>query len=184
MDGLTNDERIEAWISNWKISLVGMAIVDKNFKFRRVNPQWVKILGVPATEFYGHSFQDITPAEIREADVSQANLVMTGMIDSYLTHKEYHFSNGKKKKVTLLVTRVPINTEKPFQFFLSRILLREDLDVKQFTVNSSNQKVLPTSKEKLLITITDFVVKYWLPIAIASAAAVGAANEFFQMAWF
>ena len=174
MDGLiTDQEKVKAWESSWKYSFAGMAIVNPDFTFRSVNAQWLKLLGVPAFEFYGNSFQDITPQEIRRIDAEQAELVKLGKIDSYLLHKDYIFSTGQKKKVTLLVTRVPVNTEEPFQFFLSRIMLRENLEVKQSQSGSSSL----TSKEKALQFIKDYF--YW--IVISTAAITGVILEWYGM---
>lgn len=140
------------------------------------------MLQQPAHVFYGHAFSEITPPDVREADVAQAKLVMEGKIDSYLMHKSYEFPNGKEKKVTLLVTRVPINVEKPFKYFLSRILLREE---KPSNVEQSS--LIHHSKDGTndkWATIIGFVVRYWLGIAVGSAALFGIINEFFQMGFF
>ena len=152
MDGLNDEERALAWKSAWQISLTGMALLTENFQFYRVNPQWVKVLEVPATEFYGKTFSDITPPDIRKADEMQAKLVVDGKINSYLMHKKYAFSNGKEKAVTLLVTRVPMDCEKPFLYFLSRIMLRTETDAKTISASSLNQT--------LIDVLTDFVMKY------------------------
>ena len=122
MDGLTDEQKIEAWNAAWSVSTSGIALVDKDFQFYRVNNEWLKVLGVPATEFYGKSFSDLTAADSRSLEEDQARLVMDGKISSYLLHKTYHFTDGQKKDVILLVTRMPITPSKPFLFFLCRIL--------------------------------------------------------------
>jgi len=152
VDGLTDEERIEAWKSAWQVSLTGMAIVDKDFNFHRVNNQWVKMLGVPASEFYGKSFSDITPPDIRAVDEAQAQLVIDGKINSYLMHKSYEFQNGVRRDVTLLVTRIPMEENASFQYFLSRILLRtpmQNVPTKNSTVSSSPQTLTQNTFEFL-----------------------------------
>lgn len=149
LDGLKNEERVQAWKAAWSISLTGMALVTRNFKFHRVNPQWLKILGVSAAEFYGKTFLDITTPEIRAADEVQAKLVIEGKINSYLMHKSYRFSTGEEKNVTLLVTRIPVDCEQSFQYFLCRIMLREEINMVHLNANLSRQ--ISTSKSVIWI---------------------------------
>lgn len=190
MDGLSDEQRIEAWKSCWEKSLVGMAIVQEDGTFLAVNQQWVKMLGVPATEFYGNSFQDITPRSEVVEDEEQAKLVAKGLIDSYEMDKSYEFVNGKKTKIRLLVTRVPINTAKPFMFFLSRIVLRKevsDTKLSQLPSSAYQQPELNHGND-FWAGVISFFVKYWVSIAVSSAVSVGliagVINEFFQMGWF
>ena len=193
MDGLENDQqRVEAWKSCWKKSLVGMAIVSKTGEFLSVNDQWVRILGVPATEFYGNSFQDITPNEELHEDMEVSHLVYSGKIDSYVIDKSYNFKNGSQASVTLLVTRVPMDLNKPFICYLSRILRRKEAkDVVLTNPERSNIYSQSESQEvsnDFWVKIVEFVVKYWLTIVVGSAVFVGgvagAFNEFFQMGFF
>lgn len=172
MDGLNDQQRVEAWKSCWKISLSGMALLTEDFRFHRVNAQWLNLLGVPASEFYNHTFTDITPMEIRTADTDQARLVIEGKIDSYLMHRSYVFTTGEKKDVTLLVTRVPMDTDKPFQFFLSRIMLRET----DAETNSTAKLFSLAGLKK----ITDFCVEYWKIAFLVGAAAAGAFMTIFR----
>ena len=198
MDGLSDEQRIEAWKSCWEKSFVGMAIVQEDGTFLAVNQQWVKMLGVPATEFYGNTFQDITPRSEVVEDEEQAKLVAEGLIDSYEMDKSYEFVNGKKTKIRLLVTRVPINTAKPFMFFLARIVLRKEANASDATNSAmtalsqsqSSTSHQPESKHgnDFWAQVIGFVVRYWVAIAVGSAASVGLIagifNEFFQMGWF
>lgn len=190
MDGLNDEQRIEAWKSCWEKSLVGMAIVQENGDFLAVNQQWVKMLGVPATEFYGKSFQDITPRSEISLSEDQARLVAEGLIDSYEMNKTYEFANGKRSKIRVLVTRVPINTAKPFMFFLSRIVLRKEVAESSQSQQQSSMSHPPGSNlgNDFWAQAIGFVVRYWVAIAVGSAVSVGFIsglfNEFFQMGWF
>lgn len=185
MDGLTDEQRIEAWKSCWEKSLIGMAIVKEDGTFHAVNDQWLKMLGVPASEFYGNSYQDITSRPEAVQEELQASLVAQGRIDSYEMDKSYIFSNGKTKHVRLLVTRIPMATDKPFLFFLSRIVLRRPAVAKKRSrSNTSNQRASESSTTELLFQVLTFMSRYWLWIASASAVLFGIANEFFQMGFF
>ena len=66
MDGLTDEERVLAWGASWDPSFDGVAIVDKDFTFRSVNPQFCQIVGVSPAELIGKRFQDITPPRDRD----------------------------------------------------------------------------------------------------------------------
>lgn len=186
MDGLTDEQRIEAWKSCWEKALVGMAIVREDGTFHAVNDQWVKMLGVPASEFYGNTWQSLTPPEDRYQDEAQARLVAKGQIDSYEMDKSYIFKNGKQKYVRLLVTRIPMDTTKPFLFFLSRIVLRKPARPRRSSKsNTSGRRGSGTSRTgELLTQILDFLVKYWLWLAVASAAIAGVVSEYFQLGFF
>lgn len=99
--------------------------MNEDFTFRSVNPQFCKLLGVTPAELIGKQFQDITPVQIRELDVRNAELTKDGKIDFYILPKSYAFQDGSKVDVVLLVTRAPAACEGPFQFFISRIMLDE-----------------------------------------------------------
>lgn len=163
-----------------------MAIVREDGSFHSVNDQWVKMLGVPASEFFGSSWQDITPPEERYQDEAQAQLVAAGRIDSYEMDKSYIFKNGKQKHIRLLVTRIPMDTGKPFLFYLSRIVLRRPARPKRPSKsNTSSRQGSGTSRTGELFTqILDFMVKYWAWIATASAVIMGVLNEIFGWGFF
>ena len=126
-DGLTDDERALAWLASWHPSFEGKAIVNPDFTFRAVNPQFCEILGVSPGEIINNSFTDITPPNIRELDMKNAALVMDGVIDSYLLPKSYEFASGRKIEVTLLVNGVYHPVSGVFMFFVSTIMARRKI---------------------------------------------------------
>lgn len=125
MDGLNNEERINAWLASWHPSFDGKAIVNPDFTFRAVNQQFCKILGVSPAELVGQKFSDLTPPKMRELEVKNAELVKKGLIQSFLLSKAYEFQTGKKVDVTLLVNGVYHPTTKKFMFFVSTIMERK-----------------------------------------------------------
>jgi len=177
-DRLTDEERILAWKSSWNPSFAGVAIVNRDFTFRSVNPQFCKLLGVTPAELVGERFQDVTPMGVKQLDEKNAQLIIDGSIDFYLLPKEYEFSGGRRVKVVLLVTRVPHEGE--FQFFVSRIMLDEKgglLSIHETEERSHLEQSSLTWTTKVL----DFLAKYWIPIAITSAVAAGIIKEIFQI---
>jgi PAS domain S-box-containing protein len=130
MESLTNEQKRLAWEAGWHPSFDGIAIVNKDFTFRYVNPQWLELMGSNLTpaDFIGKSFVDITAPQDLKVDMKNANLLIKGKISSYVMRKQYKFLNGEQKDVILLVNRVPKNPTHPFQFFLSRIILNPDAE--------------------------------------------------------
>lgn len=151
MDGLNNEERLEAWKAAWSPSYDGWAIIDGDFSFRSINPQWLELLGVTPAHFIGKTMQDVTAPEVRELDLKNALLAREGKITSYAINKEFQFQDGSRRRVVALVVRVPQDTGKPFQFFLSRIMLNET-EIEE--LQSS------TKYPKLIAATADFMIKY------------------------
>ena len=186
MDGLSDEERVKAWLAAWHISLDGWAIVDGDLMFRSVNPQWMQMLGVLPSEFIGRSFKDITEPHILKKDLENAELTKRGIISSYKIHKTYQFSDGETKKVVLLVVRVPIEGNKPFSFYLSRILLADESDEKKALEElKSKLSTPPTLDNGFWMSIIAFLSKngimlFTLGLVLAGVIA-GAINEIFDL---
>lgn len=121
MDGLTNDERALAWAASWHPSFSGIAIVNSDFTFRAVNPQFCEVLGVTPAELIGNRFSDLTPQPVKELDIKNAELVKKRWITSYLLPKEYEFSGGRRVSVILLVCGV-YSPNNSLLFYVSRIM--------------------------------------------------------------
>jgi len=164
MDRLTDEERIEAWKSTWTPSFDGIAIVNKDFTFRSVNPQFCKLLGVTPADLIGKRFQDVTPQKLRKLDEENSKLVIDGFIDFYLLPKSYEFIDKKKVNVILLVSRVPKAEDGDFQFFLSRIMLDEKGKLQKIQESELRQ-----SYPRLIDGVAQFIQEHhkWL-IAIGT----------------
>lgn len=170
-DKLTDEERILAWKASWHPSFDGVAIVNPDFTFRSVNPQFCELLGVTPAELIGQRFQDITPPSIRKLDLENAELVKKGVIDFYILPKKYQFSSGHEVEVVLLVTRAPPSEVGDFRFFVSRIMLDEKGALLKAHENVRSGSVIdyPTS----INSVVEFALKYG-KILIAVGLAVGA----------
>lgn len=123
MDGLTDEERALAWAASWNPSFAGTAIIDEDFSFRSVNPQFCKILGVTPGELIGQNFKDLTPPEVKAIDEKNSMLVKQGIITSYILRKTYEFEAHREEiNIILLVVGV-YDLDGEFLFFVSRIML-------------------------------------------------------------
>jgi PAS domain S-box-containing protein len=164
VDGLKTEEQALAWAATWHPSFHGTAIVDKDFQFVSVNPQFCQIVGVTPAELIGKKFTDVTPVAIRELDAKNAELVMQGKITSYLLPKRYEFQSGVKVEIILLVVGV-YATDGTFKFFVSRIM----------------EQTVPTPKNQstwfsgILSALKELTRRQWLQAAgMVMAWAVGA----------
>lgn len=173
-DRLTNEERVLAWKATWHPSFDGVAIVNKDFTFRSVNPQFCKLLGVTPADLVGNRFQDITPPGIKELDQKNAQMVIDGLIDFYLLPKRYEFANGNEVDVVLLVTAVRDKETQEFLFFVSRIMLdeTEGLLSSQEVAGSELEQSFQTS----IFMVAEFLIKHgkWLAALGAIIAGAGA----------
>ncbi len=170
MDKLTDDERILAWKASWHPSFDGIAIVDQDFTFRSVNPQFCKLLGVSPADLIGQRFQDVTHPDVRKVDEENAKLLMAGHIDFYVLSKRYLFQNNHQVAVVLLVTRVPQSGAVEFKFFLSRIMLDENGAL--FTTPKKTQNCVPCDQTPIQ-KAADFFLKYHKAL-IATGSIIGA----------
>lgn len=164
MDGLKANERAAAWLASWHPSFVGKAIVNPDFTFRAVNPQFCEILGVTPADLLETRFTDITPPDVREIDAKNAMLVKEGKIRSYLLEKAYEFPHRKPVQVTLLVSGV-FSPSGEFLFFVSSIMKKEQ------PITSAPLCQQPTG---LLEWVDKKKLGWWvLSGLVAFAAAVG-----------
>lgn len=177
-DGLTDEERILAWKAAWHPSFDGVAIVEPNFSFRSVNPQFCKLLGVTPAELIGHKFQDITPPSIRKLDLENAELVKKGVIDFYILPKKYQFSSGHEVDVVILVTRAPPSGVGEFRFFVYRVMLDEVGGLVKAHEDEQSGSVIdyPIQTEK----VVDFLLKNGKTIATFGLAFGAALYAFFK----
>lgn len=164
-DGLsTVEERALAWLAKWHPSLEGTAIINPDFTFRAVNPQFCKILGVTPAELINHSFSDVSPEPVKTLDMDNAKLVMHGVITTYTMNKQYEMKDGRRVSVILLVKGVYHPLTNDFLFFVSSIL---GLDEEKLEAQSLSQ--MPIG----LLSSIDTKKTWWaIVLTLASVLAV------------
>lgn len=169
LDSLNNQERILAWKASWHPSFDGIAIINPDFTFRSVNPQFCKLLGVSPADLINQRFQDVTHPDLRRIDEENAKLLIKGAIDFYILPKKYLFQNGHQVAVILMMTRVPYSADGVFQFFLSRIMLDEN---GALSINPKAPRDLEPSCPSLMAKAGDFLARYYkLFIGLGSGIA-------------
>jgi PAS domain S-box-containing protein len=102
--GPTAAERTAAWQAfaddsgpfrgAFEHAAIGMAIVDLDGRFLKVNPALVQIVGYEEAELLSRDFQSITHVDDLESDVALARQLMRGEIDHYHMEKRYLHKRG------------------------------------------------------------------------------------------
>ncbi len=146
-------------------SLDGWAIVGRDYRVQIANDQFYDICKINPSQIIGKTFQEITQIDFQNSDEIDANLVMTGKSDGYVTEKTCQFPQHSVK-IVLLVTGVFIEGE--FQFFLSRILEAPKKVILEKQSSGKYQQVLSTLSE----SIQSRSDKIWAGLGIAFVSAV------------
>lgn len=103
----------------WSRSITGLAILNQDGKFVRVNQAFCTLTEYTEWELQHHRFQDITdPADI-EADWETAKRVASGEMEGYDMTKAYITKTKKYLPVLLRVTAMRINGE--FIYFVAEV---------------------------------------------------------------
>lgn len=100
----TDAERTAAWqaFANdagpfrgaFEHAAIGMAIVDLDGRFLKVNPSLLQIVGYDEAELLATDFQSITYVDDLESDVALARQLMRGEIEHYHMEKRYLHKQG------------------------------------------------------------------------------------------
>ncbi len=74
---------------------LGMALVDPDFAFLRINDTFCRMLGYSETDLLGRRFAHITHPDEIDTNVNQVRRLFSGEIPSYATEKRYLKKNGE-----------------------------------------------------------------------------------------
>jgi PAS domain S-box-containing protein len=97
---------------------VGMAHVDPEGRWLRVNRKLCQIVGYTQEEMRGLTFQEITHPEDLAADLAQAERVVAGEIDEYFMEKRYIHKSGNIIWINLTVAAVR-DLDRKLKYFVS-----------------------------------------------------------------
>jgi diguanylate cyclase (GGDEF)-like protein/PAS domain S-box-containing protein len=95
---------------------IGMCIVAPDGTFMQGNRALFDMLGYPADELIGKTFQEITHPDDLEADIGLLNQVLDGAIRTYQMEKRYFHSTGRIVWANLSVSLVRDADGKPLHF--------------------------------------------------------------------
>ncbi|WP_240431193.1 sensor domain-containing diguanylate cyclase [Mycobacterium kyogaense] len=95
---------------------IGMAVVGLDGTFRRVNPEFCRLLGYSPEELRHLTFQDITHPDDLDIDVAEASRLIAGDIASYQMDKRYYSRDGHVVWVRLSVFLIHDDAGEPLAF--------------------------------------------------------------------
>lgn len=136
----------------WSRSITGLAIVNREGRFIRVNQAFCMLTEYTEWELQHRKFQEITdPADI-EADWETAKRVANGEMEGYDMTKAYITKTKKYLPVLLRVTAMKINGE--FIYFVAEVA---PLD--------KSQSALPLNPQlKKRVWFAQLIRDYWVQI--------------------
>jgi PAS domain S-box-containing protein len=97
------EQRLRA---TYEHAFVGIAEVDGNGRFLRVNEQFCFITGYEREELLSRSFWEITHPDDRAADLEQFHRQMAGDVDAYTIEKRYIHKDGHVVWIELSASKV------------------------------------------------------------------------------
>lgn len=103
-----------------ELSPIGMALVDLDGKWLKVNSSLCRLLGYEKSEFLATNFQKLTHRDDLESDLEQVQQLLDGLRDSYSMEKRYITKLGEIVWAVLNVTLIRDESGKP-KHFLSQI---------------------------------------------------------------
>jgi PAS domain S-box-containing protein len=106
----------EEFESAFRYSAIGMALVDLDGRWLRVNKSVCELVGYPEHELLALSFQDITHPSDLDADLALVTRLVAGEIDSYQMEKRYIRKDGSIVPVLLSVSLVRDEDGAPVRF--------------------------------------------------------------------
>lgn len=120
---------------------IGMALVSTKGQFMRVNQTLCHILGFNADELLRSTFQDITHPDDLNTDLQQMYQLLDRGISSYQMDKRYFHKDGHVIWVSLNVTLVRDQQDKPL-YFVSQIKDITELKKHMQLISAQNRRLL------------------------------------------
>ncbi|TGK96338.1 PAS domain S-box protein [Leptospira brenneri] len=153
-----------AFRGNFDNAAVGMALIDENGKWLKVNKRVCEIVGYTESELMQLTFQDITHPEDLNADLSYLEELVADKRKFYQMEKRYFHKNGNTVYIILAVSMVKTEEGK-VNYFVSQIIDITEwklVEQKLKIALAKNQAILDASTLVSIITtdaegtITDF----------------------------
>lgn len=117
-------ESEERFRATFEQAAVGMAHLDLDGRWLRVNPKLCETVGYGCEELQKKTFQDITHPDDLDADIEQVGRLLEGEIDEYSTDKRYIRKDGSHLWINLRVSLVREPSGEPVHF----VSVVEDID--------------------------------------------------------
>jgi PAS domain S-box-containing protein len=137
-------ESEELYRSTFDLSAVGIAHVDPDGKWLRVNTRLCEIVGYTESELVNITFQDITHPDDLAVDLQQAEKVRDGKLATYSMEKRYIRKDGRVIWINLTVSGVRDSSGKLKHF----IAVVEDINERKHA-----EQALSESKKQLVLAL-------------------------------
>jgi diguanylate cyclase (GGDEF)-like protein/PAS domain S-box-containing protein len=128
---------------------IGIALVDLDGTWLKVNPSLCKLLGYTESEFLAKTFQGITYPEDLQIDLDHVHDALQGHIESYQIEKRYIHKQGGIVWALLSVSLVHNQDGTP-KYFISQIL-----DISKVKLAEHEIKELTDTNMSILDNISD-----------------------------
>ena len=138
-----SEERFRGAFEN---SAIGMALVDLEGRFTRVNRALCGIVGRTAEELQACTFQEITHPDDLEADLAQNRALRAGEIDHYQMEKRYFHKDGHIVWIILAGTAVRNEEGEPLYFVAQ---------IKDITARHEAEQRLHASLEEKVVLLRE-----------------------------
>jgi len=140
-------ESEERFRNTFEQAAVGMAHVDSEGRFIRINKRYCDIVGYSTDEIPGLSFQQITHPDDLDADIENVRRCINGEIDNYAIEKRYIRKNGSVVWVKLTVAIVRKNPREGDYFIAvvedisDRVKAQRQLESRTAELSRSNEEL-------------------------------------------
>jgi PAS domain S-box-containing protein len=148
-------EREERFRSVFENGPIGMAIVDLNYRFTKVNKALCEMLGYTEEELTGLTFVDITHPEDVEKDVRLAERVFKGELSNYRLEKRYIKKNQEVLWINLTATAI----RDPNGNALYGLAMMENISERKLMEEALREKLVQLSKKNRYETIISAVTR-------------------------
>lgn len=152
----------EAFRGNFENAAIGMALLDKEGRWLKVNDEVCKIVGYTREELIKLTFQDITHPNDLDIDVSLLTEMIEGKRNHYQMEKRYLHKEGHTVYILLSVSMVK-DAENNILYFISQIVdlsKRKEAELKLTALLAENKAVMDaTTKIALISTDKDGIIK-------------------------
>lgn len=113
-------KNIELFESAFEYAPIGMALVNSQGRWLRVNRAVTSIFGYTEAELKQIDFQTVTHPDDLDADLRHLREMLTGKRDSYSMEKRYFHKDGHEIQALLSVSMVRDEADRP-EYFVSQI---------------------------------------------------------------
>lgn len=155
----------------WETNIVGVALVNEDGKFIKVNPQFCEIVGYSGSELENKRFHDIThPDDVLADQEEVARLLNNPTKNEYMMTKRYLNKLGNSVWVLLKVNKI---TDKDGKFLIFLSQISTILHIKHFDDFPTEHIIKPEAEKRGFFLFFKDYSSYIAPILIAIGVIIG-----------